>query len=119
MTRDFDAVFFRELEESLLRPEVRRSSDELDRLLASDFTEFGSSGAVSGKDDVIEALAEETPIQRALEDFRAERLAPDVALVTYRSRRGTGGAERHFLRSAIWRLDDEMVFHQGAPTRAR
>jgi hypothetical protein len=36
--------FFRDLEERLLRAEVRRSSDEAGKLLASDFTEFGSSG---------------------------------------------------------------------------
>lgn len=35
--------FFRDLEESLFRPEIRASATALDGLLADDFVEFGSS----------------------------------------------------------------------------
>ncbi len=34
----------RDLEESLLQPEIRSSAKELDALLDNDFKEFGSSG---------------------------------------------------------------------------
>lgn len=41
------------LEKSHLKPEIRRSSEELDRLLADDFFEFGSSGKVIYKKDCV------------------------------------------------------------------
>jgi hypothetical protein len=50
---------FRNLEERLLRPAVRRSPDEADKLLAMDFIEFGSSGAVSNRQQIVDRLATE------------------------------------------------------------
>ena len=46
--------FFRNLEERLLRTEVRRSPDEAGKLLASDFIEFGSSGAVYSRQQILD-----------------------------------------------------------------
>ena len=40
------------LERKLLDPDVRASSQELDRLIADDFVEFGSSGRIWNKRDV-------------------------------------------------------------------
>jgi hypothetical protein len=108
--------FFRDLEESLFKPEVRASADAVDRLLADDFVEFGSSGHAFGKKDVIEALQSEPATERTLADFRVRRLADGVVLLTYRSIRGDASGERQFLRSSIWKNVDgqwRMVFHQG------
>ncbi|HEV8390792.1 MAG TPA: DUF4440 domain-containing protein [Dongiaceae bacterium] len=113
--------FFRELEESLFKPEVRASASAIDRLLADDFVEFGSSGLTFDKKDVIDGLQSEPTMQRALTDFRASPLAPDVVLLTYRSIRHGDSGERHFLRSSIWKNFGgqwRMVFHQGTPTQA-
>ena len=44
------------LERKLLDPDVRASSQELDRLIADDFVEFGSSGRIWNKRDVLSAL---------------------------------------------------------------
>jgi hypothetical protein len=112
----------RHLEEQLLQPEVRSSTERLAALLAEDFVEFGSSGQVFNKKQIIAALAEETPTKRSLSEFEARMLSEDIALVTYRATRrskpGTGAV--HTLRSSIWRRNNgqwQMVFHQGTLAR--
>jgi hypothetical protein len=50
---------FRKLEERLLRPDVRSSAEQLDKLLADEFIEFGSSGRVFNKEQIIGTLAYE------------------------------------------------------------
>ena len=46
----------RRLEEQLLQPETRSSADQLGKLLADEFIEFGSSGRVFDKAKIIESL---------------------------------------------------------------
>jgi len=111
------------LEELMAKPEVRRSPEELARLLAEDFREFGSSGRVFDKGQIIDALQNQPPVQLWLDEFHVESLAPDVALVTYRGNCRFSGSDQvsHSLRSSIWRNRDgrwEVVFHQGTPSQA-
>ena len=117
-----EADLLRHLEEELLRPEVRKSADQVGRLLADDFIEFGSSGLVFDKSQIIEALQHETPdpaIRVILTDFNARGLAPGVVLVTYRTEQsGPTAPSGYRLRSSIWKLREgrwQMVFHQGTP----
>ncbi len=116
-----DLESFRALEESLHWLEARRSPDKVRRLLADSFVEFGSSGAVYGKDEVVSALAQE-PVQTdgtlTAFDYAIRTIAADAVLLTYRSiRRPTAsGPERQTLRSSLWQFIDgrwQMVFHQG------
>jgi hypothetical protein len=112
---------FRDLEERLLRPEVRCSPDEAGKLLATDFIEFGSSGAVYSRQQILEALAKESPMESSATDFSVRVLCDGVVLVTYRSARNdrASGQEWHSLRSSIWKFVDGrwlMSFHQGTPT---
>ena len=114
--------FFRDLEERLLRPEVRRSPDEAGKLLATDFIEFGSSGAVYSRQQILDALAKESPMELSATDFSVRVLCDGVVLLTYRSVRNdpASGQEWHSLRSYIWKFVDGrwlMSFHQGTPTR--
>jgi hypothetical protein len=119
-----EADLLRQLEEQLLRPEVRSSAEQVGRLLADDFIEFGSSGTAYDKQRIIEALQQETPdptLNISLTEFASRRLAPEVILVTYRTirRGGPGVPERSRLRSSIWKLIEgrwQMVFHQGTPS---
>ena len=118
------AALLRQLEEELLKPEVRKSADRVARLLADDFIEFGSSGHAFDKAQIIEALQKETPdpaVRIRLTEFAARRLAPEVVLVTYRTVRqgGLDAAPASRLRSSIWKVIDgrwQMVFHQGTPS---
>src|SRR5215208_4709918 len=110
----------RALEERLLQPDVRKSPDELDRLLAEGFMEFGSSGRAYDKPAVIEGLAAEpeSEVRFSLEDFRVKRLAANVVLATYRLA-GTTPPRSGSLRSSIWIRRNgvwRLTFHQG--TRA-
>jgi hypothetical protein len=110
--------FFRELEESLFRPEIRTSPSAVDRLLADEFVEFGSSGRAFSKRDVVEGLQHEPPVHRTLTDLHVRPLAPGVILLTYTSVRRDEAHERRFLRSSIWKEIAgrwQMVFHQGTP----
>jgi len=114
----------RELEQQLLQPEVRRSRENLEELLADEFTEFASDGAAYTKAQVIDALQSELPSERSLFDFRLVALAEDVVLSTYRStRRGDALREPvESLRSSIWKRHNDrwqIIFHQGTRSAAR
>jgi hypothetical protein len=112
--------FLRQLEERLLQPEVRRSAADVAELLADEFIEFGSSGRVFNKQQIIESLQHEEPARRSMAEFRSTLLAPGVILTTYRVVRlnPSGARPTSSLRSSIWRLQDgrwKLVFHQGTP----
>ena len=113
---------FRFREEQLLQRSVRSSTETLAALLADDFREFGSSGQIYDKQQVIDAVAAEAPSRRSITDFLAHRLAPDVVLVTYRIVADDKPRDpaTESLRSSIWKQINErwqLVFHQG--TRAK
>ena len=100
------------LEERLLDPRVRRLASEVEKLLADDFCEFGSSGRIYDKAKVVEELQKDPDFDgpRTIVDFSARELSSSVALVTYRIR------ETGTLRSSVWRNDGKgwrMLFHQG------
>ena len=108
-----------ELEESLLLSDVRKSK-RLVELLADNFVEFGSSGRVYTKADLVATLQAECPVVQSTAEFHVEVLAPTVALLTYRIHRHSP-TPVHTLRSSIWRLHGSqwrMVFHQATLTSA-
>jgi len=114
---------FCDLEEKLLRQETRNSPGEVATLLHPDFFEFGQSGTVWNRQQTIDTLAQEHPMERSLTDLSVRSLAADVTLVTYRAvgRDLASGNEWHSLRSSVWKLTDgrwQIIFHQGTPTRA-
>lgn len=113
-------ALLRQLEEDLLRLEVRRSAEAVGRLLAEDFVEFGASGRAYDRQAIIAALAAEQPVARSISDFQARPLAPAVYLVTYRASRAepADALPRMSLRASIWAQIDgrwQLVFHQGTP----
>jgi len=91
-------------------------------LLHAEFIEFGRSGKVYSRSDVIEALLTETePAIVSADQFALRRLTRDIALLTYRTAnvRPDGSLDRHTLRSSIWQhspLGWQASFHQGTPT---
>ncbi|MCA0172004.1 DUF4440 domain-containing protein [Bacillus sp. RAR_GA_16] len=99
-------------EEELLSPQVRKNSSSLNVLLEDDFFEFGSSGTIWRKKDVVEgglSISEMT-----LSGFEIHPLAEDVILATYRVHNKT--KNQHTLRSSIWRKNEDqwqLFFHQG------
>ncbi|MGW6664432.1 MULTISPECIES: DUF4440 domain-containing protein [Peribacillus] len=93
----------RQLEEKLLKPEIRTSKKELNNLLADNFFEFGSSGKVLYKDEGIgeEGIGE---VKMRLSDFDIHPLSEEIVLTTYRI--FNEGKKQHSLRSSIWKLRD-------------
>jgi hypothetical protein len=107
------------LEQQLLEPSTRRDAAALTSLLAEDFREFGSSGRIYTRRQIIDALAAESPRTVTLSDPLCQQLAEDIALLTYRSTRTIAlKAASHTLRSSLWVYRDnrwQMLFHQGTP----
>jgi hypothetical protein len=108
-----------QLEQQLLQPSTRRDEVALRSLLAEDFREFGSSGRIYTRQQIISALAGESPRTITLRDPLCRQLAADIALLTYHSSRTTApGAASQALRSSLWIYRDnrwQMIFHQGTP----
>ena len=107
----------RELENYLLRSDVRGSHEELDRLLADDFYEVGTSGRLFDKTDIIDALVSETPRTLVMQEFIATSLSESVVLTTFRIIRHISDEETRSSRhSSVWRKTEdgwEMFYHQG------
>jgi hypothetical protein len=120
MTQLTDPEDLRLLEESLWRTETRFDRDYMERILASDFVEFGRSGRVYSRAAIL-ALPRQ-PIEARLRDFAVRAAGSDLALVTYVSevRREDGTVELGN-RSSLWgRVADgwQLRFHQGTPVLA-
>ena len=107
------------LEQQLLEPSTRRDPTALTSLLAEDFREFGSSGRIYTRQQIIDALSAASPHTILLNDPLCQQLAEDIALLTYRSTRTIAlKAATHALRSSLWVYRDnrwQMIFHQGTP----
>lgn len=102
-----------QLEESLLKPEIRSSQQELQNLLAEQFFEFGSSGEVLYKNEAIGVEGIGT-VNMEISDFEVNPLSDEIVLATYRVL--NFDSNQYSLRSSIWKLINkrwQMVFHQG------
>ncbi|CAM5514297.1 hypothetical protein MAUB1S_08583 [Mycolicibacterium aubagnense] len=122
MAVQHDLDLIRGLEEELFKHTVRASPAAVGALLADDFLEFGRSGRVYDKKEIVLGLAAEAsdpPLELTASGFELKSLAEDVVLLTYRTSRPDGDRTLHTLRSSIWKFSDgawRMVFHQGTPT---
>jgi hypothetical protein len=114
----------RSLEEALHRPEIRRSRKAVEGILAEGFVEFGSSGRVYHRAEMIDLLVQENDGEDAGEllayNYSLSSISSDALLLTYRTRRtNVDGFERYVLRSSIWKHFErgwKMLFHQGTVT---
>ena len=104
------------LENLLLQPETRKSQSKLNELLADEFREFGSSGRIYSKDDILKKLPTEKNTKFFLSEFEIKQLSPTTVLSTYKVRQVIGEQITFSLRSSIWQKvnnDWQMIFHQG------
>jgi hypothetical protein len=118
MTKEQLASFY-DLETSLHKKEIRNSRERVSALIADDFLEFGKSGGMLTKRDVLESLTDEAVDLRVeVSDFAARELSPDVVLVTYTAAMldGDNATAVATNRSSIWVSRGgrwQMAFHQG------
>ena len=114
-------ALLQELEVELHHPGTRCSRERLDELLHPDFDEVGRSGRTYDRETVLAFLAAQGEHASVESDgFRLVLLAPDVALLTYRSahRDSDGSLHLHSHRSSIWMKDPtgwRLRYHQGTP----
>ena len=112
-----DAV--RACEELLLNTRVRHDREQLDRLLNDEFVEFGSSGRVYNKAEIIEALLSSSEDWHyRITGFECRFLRDDLAHVRYALDilSPDNNLLRTSLRSSLWVLGRDgwaMMFHQG------
>jgi len=118
MTKD-DIQKFYNFETSLHKQEVRNNPDVVSRIVADDFKEFGKSGGVADKQDVLNGLpAEEVDLEVDVTNFETKQLSETVVLVTYTASMLDNDNVTTVTtnRSSIWVFSDnqwQMVFHQG------
>ncbi len=117
------------LENFLFDPVARRDSSAVSNLLGDEFREFGSSGRIYTKLDILAELSIEQPVTITLTDFSCQLVSPTTALVTYKSFSSHDNrAATQALRSSVWVLRKlsrqygqapseeptwQMIFHQG------
>lgn len=107
----------KELELSLLQPEVRSSRETLDRLLADDFFEIGSSGNTYTKLDILERLPNTTESYKyAVTDFTVEISSENIATTTFKTVRTRNGKDKVVSeRISRWRNTNgnwQIFFHE-------
>lgn len=120
MPRFSDLEEIRSLEEALHRPEIRRSREAVEDLLAEGFMEFGVSGRVYERATIIGLLAEQSDDndgELQASNYTLKPISNDAVLLTYETERSyQDGSKRRVLRSSIWKhngLKWQMLFHQG------
>jgi len=118
MSPDEITACLRACEEMLLDPAARRHRARVAALLDDDFREFGASGRIWSRDEIVDLLANEEYLPATMENFECRELVDGIALVTYRTvRRGAQVAGTAIiLRSSIWAFGNSgwrLLFHQG------
>jgi hypothetical protein len=106
------------LELALLDPAVRRDRARVESLLADDFQEFGASGRIWSRDQILDMIESENPRPIAAHEFACHPIADGVTLITYRavSTPPETGEPIHTLRSSLWTCVQgqwKIRFHQG------
>lgn len=107
----------KELELSLLTPEIRSSREALGKLLADDFTELGTSGNRYTKADILERLPSNTQkVHYVVTDFAVETPTPNTAIAYFTTERTIDGLDKVVSkRSSHWRKTEhgwQMFYHE-------
>ncbi len=105
----------KELEQSLWIAKTRFDKKYMEKILASDFFEFGRSGKTYTRAQTLSTATEKINAKIPLKDFKVHQITNNVFLVTYIS-------EVHYKelevanRSSIWLKTPtgwQLKFHQG------
>lgn len=101
-----------DLENALLTEEVRKSEDKLNQLISDNFVEFGKSGKIYKKSDILKFLPKEEFKKITITDFEIISSEKDEISVRYKS----NSEDNITLRSSIWKKGGDnwkIIFHQG------
>ena len=108
------------LEENLWRAETRYDTQFVDTVFAADFFEFGRSGKIYSRSEMMPGAQAPREFKAALplRNFSARYLAQDLVQVTYISEVAYGDEVQFANRSSLWSRDEDgwkLRFHQGTP----
>ena len=99
------------------RPEFGTTRTEFERMTAEDFWEVGASGRIYSRQFVLDSLEERFSAPHrdtwVTKDFRCQKLAEDVYLLTYTLIQDEVRVTR---RATIWQKTSDswkIVYHQG------
>jgi len=111
----------RALEEHLARSSSENSEQDVSELIADKFIEYGSSGRVYNKTQVLEGILGREPVKIDFPNFKVKSLAPDILLTTFQAVLYESDERKIYsLRSSIWKLTEgkwQIIFHQGTPMK--
>ncbi len=107
------------LEMSLWINETRNSYEYLDKVLHSDFLEFGTSGNIYRKSDILNDLNLNITAKFPFKNLEVKQIDEKSILVTYQAEVLDKGVIVKTNRSSIWVGKDsfQLLFHQGTLTK--
>lgn len=112
-----DYETLKRLEESLWIADTRFDSEYMDKILSSDFFEFGRSGRIYTREEILTALPQKINATLPLINLAIHHIDKNVALVTYVSKVNDGEILISN-RSSLWSRTAngwQLRFHQGTP----
>lgn len=114
---NLEEIIFK-LEKELQQSEVRKSVRQLEELISDDFIEFGSSGQIYTKKDILNRLPQSPEVKFIMTDFRINALGHDIVQALYETEKKNQetGEIIYSLRSSLWRKENDqwkIIFHQG------
>ncbi len=115
---DEDRATLVSLEEDMWREATRFDIAFQEQHFSPDFLEFGRSGRVYNRDDVIRRESRPINAVLPLPNLSIRLLDENTAQVTYNSEVTYGDRIQHARRSSIWSRNPSgwvMRFHQGTP----
>lgn len=115
---DKDRATLTDLEEGMWRESTRFDSKFQEGSFASDFFEFGRSGRIYTRDQIIHSDSQPIQAVLPLQNLSIRLLDENTAQLTYNSIVSYDGVVEHGRRSSIWSRTENswvMRFHQGTP----
>ncbi len=103
------------------RPATRFDRPHIERVLHADFTEFGASGRIYTRADIVATPEIPFETRLPLPDFEARELTDAVVLLTYVSDVEYGDFVVTANRTSIWIRTPagwQLCHHQGTPTHS-
>lgn len=109
-----------QLENDLIKSEVRKSADKINEILSNDFVEFSSSGSEYHYKygDVFQDEEDERILDWEILDFKVKKVTDNCVLATYMviKHDELDERKRYSLRSSLWTEKNgkwKLSFHQG------
>jgi hypothetical protein len=109
-----------ELEESMWRARTRFDLAFMEKTLAPDFVEFGRSGRVWSREQILDMAGREIEAALPLPNLQIRPLPAGTVQITYDSQVTYDGAVERAHRCSIWSRTADgwaLRFHQGTPFR--